>query len=238
MKQIISHGTVFNLAFAFYALVGQAILLVSVKSVFFNEQSNIFLGILIFAVLIAEVLGLAWKLPQVYARATKKSEEASWVMIVWFAHMIVGMILSMLAFQAVGLDHDLNQTAFIIIMLLSVVRELVILVIVSSSEPAKIEKPPKELAADIMLLVFACVAYTAVWEAMSSDLAGLYRQNPAGEATVSLIIMTILFVMFFFPTRLSYLIEDWLFIKTKRDKFWWYVSLVLAVLAGISPMII
>jgi len=50
--------------------------------------------------------------------------------------------------------------------------------------------------------------------------------------------MTILFVMFFFPTRLSYLIEDWLFIKTKRDKFWWYVSLVLAVLAGISPMII
>lgn len=237
MKINISHGTVFNLAFAFYALVGQVIILGAVKSVFFDEQSNIILGLMIFGVLIAEVVGLAWKLPQVYARSGKTIARSNWLLLIWIGHLALGTVLAILGFQALGLDHDINQTAFMIIVSLGIVREFIILGLLGLA-PAKKIVAKKEFIADILLFIFACVSYTAFWEAMVDDLSGLGREGFSAEVILAITMMTFIFVLFFLPTRMSYLIEDVLFLKTKKDKLWWTVSFLLAVLLALAPLII
>jgi len=236
MSSNISHGTVVNVLFSAYAIFVATYLLDTLQPVVHEETQNTWVGVLIFIILFAEVLAIYWKNQALASRLEEKEydELSDYILLIWLAHLVLSTFLVMMALISIGIHFETHPISWTIILFGSIIREIVILTLFLSPPKPMIDK---EIAADFILTVFACIAYTAFWGVMAGDIGNVFEKYQTGEAIVQLTVSVLLFYIAFLPTRFGFFTEDVLAWKT-NGRLPWIISLILAGIAGISPLIL
>jgi hypothetical protein len=173
-------------------------------------------GGLLLAVLFLEPLGLRWKLRFLRRRNVDDGFVPQGSMLGLFSaagigHAIVTVFLGMLALDcwgAVGGGADEASGWWGAMIVALVLKEFVGLIAAGGTEAAR-EAPGhwKEWAADVLLLAYGAVAYTAWWGAIL-DLDAL-EWNSLLERLVLMPIFAAVFLFFYLPMRLPFLLEEY-----------------------------
>ena len=152
--------------------------------------------------------------------------------------MIVTMFLGMVALDCWGVVGAGSETAspwwgaVIVALILKEFAEL----FAGAGQSVAREAPGhwKELAADMLMLAYGCVAYTAWWEA----LIDLEAMGGAGwvEILVLVPVLAGLFMFLFLPMRLPFLLEEYHLRPSQGRKMRIVVELTLGAVFGLYPM--
>ena len=241
-------GTLANLAFAAYAFLLQKPLLAWSVEAVHGKSANLPLGVALVAALVLEPFLIRARLRQLAARLVRAGTLApgdtvdlSGGILLWLLHLLAGTVLALVALSAFGLDFERDQGVGGGLIVLQVVRELVILGIVAG---ARIEAPAprrwprlREAAVDVGLVLFACTAYTATWQVLASTGEPLNQLN-LGLTLVYTAVSGLLFLIFYLPTRLAYLLEESFFTSTASQRRKLRASIALAALGALSPLFV
>jgi hypothetical protein len=225
------NGIFFNLFFILVVLIVKDPLLAMAEEVFFNDKQNIIFGIMILSLMIAEIYAIYWKIPIIVSRADSKKtlENANVATIVlWIGRLLVHTVLAIAVGIAIG-----NELFAGLLIFVTIVKELFILVFMANRNSMKISIK-KEIFINLILWVSATVFYIVIWENLAQNLS-LNASNSAlfyAELAAAFVI----FSFFFFPIQAIYIIEDITLLDTKKEHLFWYSSLVLAIIAGMSSL--
>ena len=233
-----SHGTWFNLIFVGYALLVQPVLLAATSTVLLDDGTNVVIGLLLSLAIVLETIGLFWKIPHVQARLGVNADTQTMgeIMMVWVLHTVLTVVLGIAAMQAFGISIDDGGWIPPAVMMGLVIKEIAVLGVLTM-KPAKMYDRAKEIHADIALAIFACIAYTGFWEVLAHSFGSVFETYSGFEAYLQLSVSIFIFFIAFLPTRFGFFYEDALTQRTPVETMWWWVSMGLATLAGISPLI-
>ncbi len=233
-----SHGTLVTAIFVIYALFVQGWLLPMFGFVIGDGYGGRIAGIILLTIFVLETVGIWIKAPEIYARLKGENKEQSiHIFLVWMFHLVVMSFLLNFGLEGLGIHHDSSEFLYGFVMAIGLIREIVLLVRIIMSEGAtKKHSGLNEIVADVFLTIFLCVGYTAIWETISANMQVELIMDDILLSVVYVGITMILFLIFFLPLRMMYVLEDFLTIRTKGDWMYWWFSILIAALAGVSPI--
>ena len=203
-------------AFYLYVAVGAPPLAQALRAGLAAEEPLWLPGLLLLAVLLIEPLGLHWKMRFLRRRNADAGFVPQGPMLAMFStvgigHVIVTVFLGMLALDcwgAVGGGADEASGWWGAVIVALVVKEFVGLMAAGGNEAAP-EAPGhwKEWLADVLLLAYGAVAYTAWWSALL-NLDEL-EWNSLAERLVVTPLFAAVFLFFYLPMRLPFLLEEY-----------------------------
>jgi hypothetical protein len=233
-----------SLAFYLYALLLAPPLARALKVALAGSEPVLWPGLLLLAVQILEPFGLHWKMRLLRRRNADSGFEPQNAMAgifyaVGIGHVIVTVFMGMLALDAwgvlgVGADNVSGWWGAVIIAL--VVKELVAFAAGGGQEVAR-EAPGhwKETAGDACLLCYGAVAYTAWWGALL-DLGGM-EWNSLGERLALMPVFAGIFLFFYLPMRLPFLLEEFYLRQAAGRKARIWAELGIGAVLGLYPVL-
>ncbi|MGD9612862.1 MAG: hypothetical protein AB7V22_08150 [Kiritimatiellia bacterium] len=229
-------------AFYLYVAVGAPPLARALQAGLAGNEPLWLPGFLLLAVLALEPLGLYWKLRFLRRRNADEGFVPQGPMLALFStvgigHVIVTVFLGMLALDcwgAVGGGADEASGWWGAVIVALVVKEFVGLMAAGGNEAAP-EAPGhwKEWAADVLLLAYGAVAYTAWWGALL-DLDAL-EWNSLAERLVVMPIFAAVFLFFYLPMRLPFLLEEYHLHPAHGRRGRLLAELALGAFVGLYP---
>lgn len=237
-------GIIFNLLFALYVIFAGPVIVQMTTQVMEYQQKEFFLGALIFFLILADLIAVYYKAPSIGWRAKKEGKDIWSVMfLMWIGRLCVNSLLGMMALMAVGLfnpeaDTDINPIGIIFIFGL-VIKELVVLFYMTNYIPWEgskkyVARSKRELLADLLEFVYVCFGYTIVWQSLSENAP--LTEYSSGEMIAQFLAAFMLFFILVMPLRMIYVMEDLLYIKTNKQKIWWWISFFIMITAGMQPL--
>lgn len=232
-----------SLAFYLYALLAAPPLARALKSALAESQPVYWPGVLLLVVLVLEPFGLRWKLQFLRRRNADDGFQPEGPMLAFWsvtaiAHMIVTVFLGMLALDAwgaVGAGPDETSTWWGVVIVALILKEFIELLAAGGQSRAR-EAPGhgKEHLSDLFLLAYGCVAYTAWWEAIV-DVEAL---SGAGgwEKLALLPVLAALFLFFYLPMRLPFLLEEFYLRPAAERKGRLAQELGVGAVLGLYPL--
>jgi hypothetical protein len=236
-------GIVFNTAFFLYALLLQPFVFQSMHAQLKQQGTTPLLGIIILLIIILELPALFIKSKVIRARLKHKSEEGSGLLMFgWMAHAVLSLLLFMFAVQSFGFSITAQDLPLWITigMFLVVIKELAYLLgMILATEPLKESpKASKEFLADIILIAFACVSFTTLWE-LSAQQPGFHLSSYSlGEAIAQGIAAFMIFLIAFYGSRLPFFIEEFQQERTPTQQKITYLSFFIAIITAFLPIIL
>ncbi len=200
-------------------------------------------GLLLLAILLVEPLGLRWKILFLRRRSQEENFEPQGSMLAVFsaaviAHMIVTMFLGMLALDCwgvVGAGSENESTWWGAVIVALILKEFVEIFAGAGKSVAR-EAPGhwKERAAEVLMLAYGGVAYTAWWGA----LVDLEAISGAGfwEKLVLMPFLGGLFVFLYLPLRLPFLLEEYYLKPAQGRKGRVLAELAIGAALGLYPI--
>ncbi len=198
-------------------------------------------GGLLLAVLLLEPFGLRWKLQFLRRRNQEEGFTPEGSMLAVFSaagigHMIVTVFLGMIVLDcwgAVGGTEEASGWWGTVIVLL-ILKEFALLLVGGGKSLSR--APPghgRELLADLTLLAYGAVAYTAWWGVLI-DVGALEWNSPA-ERLGLMPVFAAIFLFFYLPMRLPFLLEEYHLrpARGRRTRIW--TELVLGAVLGLYP---
>lgn len=231
-------GIIFNLLFLFYIGIVQPLFLESVLGIIYDDQKNITLGIIILVAIVVETIGIYYKSAALSQRVVDTERFSGGFFMIWIMHTVVTVIMYMWALSSFGIDVTADQPhPAMYVIFLVVIKELVVMGFIFLIEDRKKDISfKKEWMADLFLLFFACIAYTATWESISAGPNSSLSQYSYGEAAVQSFAAALLFIIFFIPIRMMHVIEDWYSIRSVREMIEWTVSMLLVTITAVAAL--
>lgn len=242
-------GGLFNALCAIYFVtLGPLVVEAADETMRVADSKVYWLGFLIIGISLAEVYAFPAKLRFVRAAAREYGDSIGAGFILWMFHAVISIILLFLAAGAFGVEISESSGSEMpswlsLLIPLIVIKELVFLGFLmwdkndsgESAEPerdARYERPKKrEWIIDLILLSYACIAYSATWGAITMNLS-LERENPA-MFVVNLFVSSLLFLIFYLPLRIPYWLEEIAQTKTQAD----WLKLTASILLVLIPTI-
>ena len=173
-------------------------------------------GFLLLAAMALEPVGLVWKLRFLRRRNLEDSFEPQGSMLgifsaVTIGHMILTLVVGMLMLDcwgAVGNGSGDDPGGWWGAAIIALFLKDFIALIASGGNAVSREAPGhwKERAADVFLLAFGCVAYTAWWETLL-DLGDISGES-LGMKLALLPLLGGVFLFFYLPLRLPFLLDE------------------------------
>ena len=210
----------------------------------YGGRVNIVLAVVLISALVLETVGIGYKTAHLGAlmnRMKKKDEEISGAPLfyAWVFHIIVGVILVMTAGRAIfGPGDGENMNIFVIILIfIEVIRNIVILVIISGiGEYTDDISPRKHLLADIYLLLFNIVAYTGTWGVFVVHKGMKISGGDIGKTIVYTFCMILAYLIFFLPLNMVYFMEQGIKTKTRQEKIRDWVILAIIIFFALRAL--
>lgn len=199
-------------------------------------------GFLLLAVLLLEPVGLRWKLKFLRRRNADEEFTPEGSMLGIFsaagiAHVIVTMFVGMLMLDCWGVVGGRAEDASpwwgaVIVGL--ILKEFVGL-FASGGQSVSSEPPGhwKEHLADVFLLAYGCVAYTAWWGSLL-DLGEIASEGWAMKV-VLLPLLGAFFVFLYLALRLSFLLEEYYLRPSRGRKTRIWTELAIGIALGLFP---
>lgn len=224
-------GLVFNGLFVVYLLVGQPVVVEAAADIFQNETKHIPFGVLLVVVMVLEALVLPRKMRDVFARS--EGDMPKVIFLVWVFHMVVSVLLGIQASLAFGINVDRSFFMPII-----VIKELALgtTLIRPDKQPAPLSVR-EALRVDLGLLVFSCIAYSAIWEAGVGRFS-LHLPTAGWYDIISFFVLAPLLVfMIILPIRLPFFAEEWIADQSRRGTINIVLSFTVLVVIALAPSI-
>jgi hypothetical protein len=229
-------GVFFNALFLVYLATLQPLLLGRMDAVINRDQRDVFVGTLILLIMVLETLGLWLKVPPVMRRLLERDPERNpagiFFFAVWALHTVLSALLLFPFLKSFGLDR--NEAVGITLLVLVVLKELVLLgyLMIGAENRARKLLPGNlsraELAGDLLLFLFASVAFSATWGVISPGVP-VFKGNLA-LILVNLFGSGLIFLILFLPLRMVYVIEEW---NTRGYAPWLVATTLLNTVAAV-----
>lgn len=232
-------------AFYLFALAGAPPLAGALKSGLAAEDPLWGPGILLLAVLMLEPLGLYWKMRFLRRRNVDDGFVPQGPMLAMFSavgigHVIVTVFLGMLALDcwgAVGGGAEEASAWWGAVIVALILKEFVGLFAAGGNAAApEASGHWKEWAADVLLLAYGAVAYVAWWGALL-DLDEL-AWNSLAERLVVMPIFAAIFLFFYLPMRLPFLLDEYQLHPAKGRRGRLLAELALGAAVGLYPFFV
>lgn len=235
-------GFVFNVVCALYFVFLAPIIVDAANLAMRDPEAKvIWLGVLLALISLAEVWALPVKLRFVNQAVRDNGGAAGKAFYLWMFHTVISVILLFLVAGSFGVkitgdDSDSLPWWLSALIFVTVIKELVFLGFLWSGSDGEAVVNPKyarpkkrEWIADAILVVYACVAYSATWSTITRGM-GLEPEDPV-MFVVNLFVASLLFLIFYLPLRIPYWIEEMAQVKTRGD----WLRLVGSVLVVLIP---
>ncbi|HPC19471.1 MAG: hypothetical protein KBC66_03045 [Kiritimatiellae bacterium] len=232
-----------SLAFYLYALLGAPPLARALKAGLEQADPRWWPGALLFAILLLEPFGLRWKLQFLRRRNADEGFVPQGPMLAFWsvttiAHVIVTMMVGMLALDAwgaVGSGADDASGWWGGVMVALILKEFIGLIAAGGrSRARRVPGHWQEHLADLLLLAYGGVAYTAWWEAIM-DLEAL-GAGTLGPRLALLPVLAVLFVFLYLPMRLPFLLEEFHLRPSAGRKWRLTAELGAGMVFGLYPV--
>lgn len=199
--------------FYLYAFLLAPPLARALKSALTDPRPMRWPGMLLFAGLLLEPIGVRWKTLFLRRRNRDESFEPQGPLLglvsaVVVGHMIVSVLVGMIALDCLGWAGTGANPAWMGATAVALVfKDL--LAFFSAGGPSASREPPghwKERVADAFLLAFGCLAYTAWWQALL-DLGDISSESIGMKLALAPLLGG-LFLFFYLPMRLPFLLDE------------------------------
>ncbi len=233
-----------SLAFYLYALLLAPPLARALRAGMEAEAPLWGVGILVMAVLLAEPLGLYWKSRFLRRRNRDEGFEPQGSMLAVFsaagiAHVLVTMILGLLVLDAWGaMGGELDEPpAWGAVVLIGLVLKEFVGLFAAAGQAVSAEPPGhwKETAADVLLWAYGAVAYTAWWQVIV-DMEAI-GEAPLGQRLALLPVLGALFLFFYLPMRLPFLLDEHHLQPARGRRFRLGAELAAGLVLGLYPVL-
>lgn len=238
-------GFVFNIVCAVYFLFFAEHIVEAADAAMRDHEARIpWLGVLLTCVCLAEVWAFPVKMRFINEAIRDNGDSAGRAFYLWMFHTVISVVLIFMIFGCFGVKITKGaaenlpwwmQIAFPVV----VAKELVFLGFMWISPGEKSAPNPKysrpklrEWFADAVLVVYACIAYSATWGAITKGM-GIDRSHPA-SLILDVFLCSILFLIFYLPLRIPYWVEEMAQVNSRRDA----ARLVGSVLVVLVPVLI
>jgi len=242
-------GLGFNLICGLYFLFFSPLVIATVRSGLGDDSgegaSGFWLGILLLLAMGAEIWALPEKLKFVRTAMRQRNPElgtSTGLIYLWIFHATVTIILLAIAARELGADvlkkgedQDLPGW-FLTLIILSVLKELYLLFAMwgmfdgNEIHPRYVRPKKREWVCDILLIFYACLAYSCTWGMVSET--SLERSHPV-MLVINIVASSLIFLIFYLPMRIPYLQEEWSEMKGAGDFFRWLFSLLMALVPAV-----
>lgn len=230
------------LAFYLYAFLAAPPLARALKAGLAEAGAIWWPGLLLLLVMLAEPFGLRWKLQFLRRRNRAEAFEPQGSMLGIFSaaaigHMIVTLMVGMLMLDCwgvVGTGSDAGSTWWGAVIVALILKEFAaFFACVGQSVSREAPGHWQEHLADFFLLAFGCVAYTAWWGALLDlgDIAG----ESLGMKLVLVPLLGGVFLLFYLPLRLPFLLEEAYLQPAQGRKKRILVELAIGLVFGLYP---
>lgn len=220
-----------------------------------NPPANYTVGIVMLLVMLCETAGIFFKsrdiryrLSQPEGRTFETLLDGKGVMVlIAILHIVGSLMVGAVMISAFGMDFE---NAGWMILFAVFLRELFVwyLAFLTTYERSPEYLPVsglKKFIGNACLVFWGLVAYTICWERFTVNFTA-YFQRPDLFSSIGSIIqfafvvigVVLMSLMLFVPTRFGFIIEETTFLKDKKDRMYFALSLVLAVASSIIPYVI
>lgn len=233
-------AVIFNAIFLIYILILQKPLLGIIKASDFKKPYPL-LGAILVAVVIAEFIGLHLKVPMILRRARKsKSAEirgGCFMFLIWIFRMVINMFILILGIGALGIGPDAGkgQTLFIILMFVSVIKDLYAIFYVSGIAKRG-GTDIGEFVGDLLILLWGMVSYTATWVYMSSGM-DFFDVRGIGAIALELFAALLIFFIFFLPIQSVYMFEEAALPRNRRRSLFFWLGFTANVISAMLVLV-
>lgn len=217
------HDAAFNLLFAAFVFFITPFLGTAVLDSLEGEANYVLAAIMILAQ-VAEFFFLPARMKVANGRL---KEDAGSALILLILHMLVGVVMAGMTLTALGVDPTEDEYLFGGIMFPVVIKELIILV--RSLGEFERNREHRAPIYDLGLIFVSYLYWTVIWSAIGRTPP---VQPQGAEMIVHMLAAAVLFLIFYTPLRIPYLMEDWHGISGKNAKTLSVLTMLLA--AGAS----
>lgn len=207
-------GLVFNLVCAAYFVVAAGSVAEAADAAMRRpEEKPIWLGILLAFLIVGETWAFSTKMRFVNQAIRHHEDSAGRAFYLWMFHAVISIILVFLIAGSFGFELGEGMEAqmpwwLMALIPTTVVKELVLLGFLmggsgNEAPRPKFDRPSgREWVADAILVVFACVGYSATWSAITKGMTidGGHPVMTAMNAFLSVLIFLIFSLRCGFPT--------------------------------------
>lgn len=233
-------GLIGNLVFAVYALWFEGPVAGAALRAVHAHQRNLGLGLSIVGLVALEPLLLREKRRLIYQRlaARNLSNDEGWFalapLFLWLFHAMVTVVMMGVALFALEPPRAVLYPAGLVL----IAREGYLLFAVFLEVEFSAPRPGvPEALVDAGLVAFQCVAYSTTWHLITS-VSGPLNEQGLGLTLLNAVVAGLLLLMFFVPSRSAHFLEQALFARTSRKRWLLLSSLVVAVVAGLKPLVL
>lgn len=235
-------GWLFNLICAGYFVFISPFVKEATVSAIHDEGIFIpWLGIALITISLLEIYAFPKKMKYVHRAAMKHGEEIKSGFVLWMFHAVISIVITFTALESFGYNVvpeegvESEPSGWLALLMFAVViKELYLLFTIIGlhegiNQLEEHQRPnKKEWIIDLILLVYACLAYTATWEAITDNM-DMDKHNTV-MYIVNLFGASIMFLIFYMPLRIPYHLEEMVQLKTIQDvlKFFFGILVVLA----------
>ena len=238
-------GFVFNVVCAVYFLFFASQVVDAADAAMRDPDAKIiWLGLLLGFISLAEIWAFPVKMRFINEAVRDNGDTAGRAFYLWMFHTVISIILVFLIAGSFGVkitDGAAEKLPWWLQALFPVVvlKELVFLGFMWTSPDENAARNPKysrpklrEWIADAILVVYACVAYSATWSAIVKGMS-LDRNDPV-MLVLDIFLSALLFLIFYLPLRIPYWIEELAQVKTGKD----VARIVGSILVVLIPVLI
>ncbi len=233
-------GLIGNLIFAVYALWFEGPVAEAAMRAVHAHQTNVGLGLSIVGLVALEPWLLREKRRQISWRVATghQAHDEVWStgapLFLWLFHAMVTVVMMGVALFALDPPRLVLYPAILVL----IAREgyLLFAVFLEVEFPAPGASVPEALV-DAGLVAFQCVAYSTTWH-LITGASGPINEQSLGPTLLNAVVAGLLLLMFLVPSRSAHFLEQALFARTPRRRWLVLASLVVAVVAGLKPLVL
>ena len=199
--------------FYLYAIFAAPPLARALKAGLADPEPLVWPGVLLLAVLLLEPIGLRWKVLFLRRRNRDESFEPQGSMLgvvsaAVIGHMIVSVLVGMIALDCLGLAGEGADPAWMGGAAVALVFKDLLAFFSTGGQQTSREPPGhwKERLADLFLLAFGCLAYTAWWQGLL-DLGEVATEGIGMKLALAPLLGG-LFLFLYLPMRLPFLLDE------------------------------
>ncbi len=238
-------GWIFNLLAGIYFLFFSTMVRdISITN--FKGEEDVFMpwfGFVLIAISILEIYAFPKKMKYVHLAIQERGGNSGSGFLLWMFHAVISILLVMMALQSFGYDispeNDSTPWWMMLLLFATVIKELFFLFFIWGIEEniskKKYKRPnKKEWILDLILLAYMCIAYSVTWETITYNTP--MEKDNLVMYILNIVVASMLFLMFYMPLRIPYLLEEMAGIKTTKDVLIFISSILLVLVPVIAAL--
>ncbi len=234
-------GLIFNLLCAFYFVFLEPFITEISVETFHNEQAfSPWFGTALIFIFFLEIYAFPKKMKYVHKTVMDQGKKINHGIILWMFHTVISISFMFMIFESFGFSPGDLTWWMSMLLFIVIIKELYFLfsMIGLHDETDTLEKykrpNKKEWLIDLILILYACMAYTVTWQTILNN-TNMEKHN-LPMYILNIFITSLLFLMFYMPLRIPYYLEEITQLKTNKDIVKFILSIFLVLISAISAL--